>query len=327
MSPPEPSTWLDVEALVRARLERDAEAIDPRPLFAKIQDATAPRGRTRGVGRGRAVRVFWRGAGVAAAAAAVMFGVNLLMHDRTALAKGETVVREAHAAHSQPIDRCYLVEVRRESSLADELSPATPQVRLTRLWTRGDRFWVESARPQERWAWGRDEGDRFWIAFGRHAAVRLDADEVPYGLSVYCDLHSMNVERWLAEVLDRFELTRETGPSGADASTITVHAKARVLSPNGPGVRTADFAIDAETRVVRRMVVRRVLNGKPFATVTYTLAETAALDPARYRLEGHLIEPSEIYTRDHEPQRRKDLLARWFGPLRGQRLRPPEPVK
>ena len=323
MNPSEPSSGLDVEALVRARLERDAEGIDPRPLFRRIRYAAAPRRR----GRDRVVRALWRGLGVATAAAALVLGFQLLLHDRTALAKGETVVREARSAHAQPIDRCYLVEVRRESPLAAELSLATPQVRLTLLWTRGDRFWVESARPEPRWAWGRDEADRFWIAFGPHTAVRLDADEVPYGLNLYCDLHSLNVERWLAEVLDRFELTRETGPPGAEASTIKVHARARLLHPQRPGVRTADFEIDAETRVVRRMVVRRVLNGEPFATVTSTLAETAAIDPARYRLEGHLAEPSEIFTRDHEPQRRKDLLARWFGPLAGRGFRPLEAVK
>ena len=58
-----------------------------------------------------------------------------------------------------------------------------------------------------------------------------------------------------------------------------------------PYVGSAELEIDAETRVVRRMVVRRVSNGEPFATVTYTLAETDALDPADYQLEGHLLEP------------------------------------
>jgi hypothetical protein len=66
--------------------------------------------------------------------------------------------------------------------------------------------------------------------------------------------------------------------------------------------------------VVRRMVVRRVWNGQPFATVTYTLAETDELDPNEYLLEGHLEDRSETYTRDHQPERRKELLARWLAP-------------
>ena len=325
MNPPDRFSELDVEALIRARLERDAETFDPRPVFRRIRGNSPPESERRG--RRRVIRVLWRGAGIAAVAAALLLGISLLFRDRTALAKAETVVREARAAHSQPIDRCYLVEVRRESSLAPDLSQTIPPIRLTRLWTRGDRFWVESARPEQRWAWGRDEADRFWIAFGPHTAVRLDADEVPYGLNVYCDLHSMNVERWLAEVLDRFELTRDASAADANSSTINVHARARVLNPQAPSVQSADFSIDAETRVVRRMVVRRVMKGEPFATVTCTLAETAALDPARYQLEGHLAEPAEVYTRDHEPQRRRELLSRWFGPLSGRAQRRADLVK
>ena len=215
------------------------------------------------------------------------------------------------------------MEVRRESSLVAEVSPANPQVRQTRLWTRGDRFWVESAHPAQRWAWGRDEANRFWIAFGPHAAVRMEADEVPFWLNVYCDLHSLNFEKWLGEVLNRFELTRETRTGDVDASTIVIRARAKGHSGASqyPSVASAELEIDAETRVVRRMVVRRVLNGEPFATVTYTLAETDALDPTDYQLEGHVSDPSEIYTRENKPERRKELLARWFGP----RSMPPFP--
>jgi hypothetical protein len=61
-----------------------------------------------------------------------------------------------------------------------------------------------------------------------------------------------------------------------------------------PSIRTIELEIDTETRVIRRMVVRRVFNGEPFATVTCTLAETDALDPAKYQLEGHLTDPSMV---------------------------------
>ena len=44
----------------------------------------------------------------------------------------------------------------------------------------------------------------------------MDADEVPFWLNVYCDLHSLNFEKWLGEVLNRFELTRETRSGDAD---------------------------------------------------------------------------------------------------------------
>jgi hypothetical protein len=256
----------------------------------------------------------------------VMACLPVVRQDRKALAKGEAVVREAREAHLQPIDRCYLVEVRRESSLAAEIAPNLPQVRQNRLWTRGDRFWVESVRPDQRWAWGRDEANWFWIAFGPHTAVRYEADEVPDWLNLYCDLHSLNLDRWLGDVLDRFDLTREEAPAdGEDTSTIRVKARAREVVAIGPAVQSAELEIDAETRVIRRLVVRRVWDGEPLATVSYSLSETDARDPADYQVEGHLTDPSQVFTRDHDPQRRKELLARWFGNRPGRRLRAPEP--
>ena len=221
------------------------------------------------------------------------------------------------------------MEVKRESSLVAELSPGNPQVRQTRLWTRGDRFWVESVRPEQRWAWGRDEANRFWIAFGPHTAVRMEADEVPFWLNVHCDLHSLQFEKWLGEVLNRFELTRETKPGDADSSTIVVRAKAKGLASLSkyPVVSSAELDIDAQTRIVRRMVVRRVANGEPFATVTYTLAETDALDPADYQLEGHLTEPFEIFTRDHNPEPPQGASGPLVWTRAGRRLAAPEMAK
>jgi hypothetical protein len=316
MSRPDSPADRNVERLVRAHLERTAETIDPRPLFGKIQQGLAPVSRRSVpiVGHRPGIRAVWKWAAAAAAVAAVITGFALLLQEQTALAKGETVVRQARRAHLLPIDRCYLVEVRRESSLVAELSPGNPQVRQTRLWTRGDRFWVESVRPEQRWAWGRDEANRFWIAFGPHTAVQMDADEIPFWLNVYCDLHSLNFEKWFGEVLNRFELSREAKTGDADSSTIVVRAraKARASMPQHSYVGSAELEIDAETKVIRRMVVRRLLNGDPFATVTYSLAETDSLDPADYQVEGHVSDPSEIYTRENGPERRKELLARWF---------------
>jgi hypothetical protein len=333
MNDPESRATIDIEAIVRAQLEREAEQIDPRPLFQKIGEslASSPRYVVPPVVARRSGRVFWKWAGAAAAVAATLVAIaGLMLQNRTALARGDLVVREARRAHTMPVDRCYLVEVRRESSVAAELSPASPQVRLTRLWTRGDRFWVESVRPRERWAWGRDDQNRFWIAFGPHTAVSLEAGEVPYGISLYCDLHALNVEKLLGDVLNRFDVSRETGADDADPSTIRIHATARAVADEKqqhPTIRTVDLEVDAETRVVRRMVVCRVLNGLPFATVTYTLSETDSLDPDDYLLEGHLTDPFEIYTRDHVPQRRKELLARWFGPLSERWIRALDPAK
>lgn len=316
MKKPDPEGERDLESLVRGHLERESETVDPRPLFERIQSSlTLPESRMRGGRRWpRLAWAGWRVGGIAAAAALILLALSVVMSERPAFAKAEVLVKEARQTHRQPVDRCYLVEVKRESPLVSEMTPTTPQVRLTRLWTRGDRFWVESVHPEQRWAWGRDEEGRFWIAFGPRTAVRMEADEVPLWLNLYCDLHSLRVDRLLEDLLQWFDVTREADSAEADASTIRVRATARWLPKGRPAIRTAELEIDAETRVVRRMVLRRVLNGEPFATVTYTLAETDAHDPALYQLEGHLKEGARIFSGNHEPQRRQELLARWFGP-------------
>ena len=315
MTEPESPSDLEVERLIRASLDRDAERVDPRPLFERIMleaHGGEPSRVVSASGRRRS-RVLLRWAGLAAVAAGLFACVTLFWQDRKAFAKGETVVRDARQAHSMPIDRCYLVEVRRESSMVAELAPGLARFPSTRLWTRGDRFWVESANPDDRWAWGRDESNRIWVAFGPHTAMRMDADEVPERLNLYCNLHSLNVEQLLGDVLGKFDLSREASPSGADSSTIRVLARAREMIRLGPSVQAVELEVDAETRALRRMVVRRAWNGQTLATVTYSLAETDALDPAKYQVEGHLTDPSEIFTRDHLPQRRRELVTRWLG--------------
>ena len=63
-------------------------------------------------------------------------------------------------------------------------------------------------------------------------------------------------------------------------------------------------------------------DGRRLYVAGYTGGVTAG-----YRLEGHLSDPSEVYTRDHEPRRRKELLAAWFGPRSGRWFRTPERTK
>jgi hypothetical protein len=58
-------------------------------------------------------------------------------------------------------------------------------------------------------------------------AIAMEADEVPYWLSVCCDLHSINIEKWIGEMLNRFYVTRERTSAGENDSTIAVHAQAR----------------------------------------------------------------------------------------------------
>ena len=91
-----------------------------------------------------------------------------------------------------------------------------------------------------------------------------------------------------------------------------------------PSIKSVVLEIDAESRVVRRMVIERMYKGQPFATVTCTLVETETLDDDKFLLEGHLLAPYTIYTRDFEPARRRELISRWFGPQVGSWFKLPD---
>jgi hypothetical protein len=288
-----------LESLVRAHLDRRAESVDPRPLFARVQASL-----------GRRPRAARRWAWPMAAAAAVMAAFLLWQGRAPAQASAARLVEEARKAHHLPLDRCYLVELRPESGLLDEAAPAQPP-RTTHLWTRGDRFWVEAVGPRLTVSWGRDDKGRVWMAFGPRRAVRVEPDEVPRWLAVHCDTLTLRPETLLNEVLAHFELTREA--SAGDAATQVVRATRKFPHPFA-SLRSAVLEIDAETKVIRRLTLERMRQGRLVATVTYTLAETRVLDDGKYELEGHLVEPYEVYTREYRPERRQVYLGRWFGP-------------
>lgn len=290
-----------LEALVRDALDRDAEAIDPRERFARIQRSLG----TRPARRRFAVPLV--------ALAASLVGLVTLWHlQPPARASAEQLVRAARQAHHLPLDRCYLVELRKESELLEEGAPAVAP-RVTRLWTRGDRFWIESVNSRLRWAWGRDDQGRVWMAFTPRRAVRMEPDETPRWLGLYCDLLTLQPEKLLSEVLQHFDLTREPGES---PGTQVVRATRKMPLVQST-LRAAVLEIDSETKALRRLTVERQRLGQHVATVTYTLTETAVQEDGKYALEGHLVEPYTIFTREHQPERRLEVLKRWFGPQVG----------
>jgi hypothetical protein len=259
----------------------------------------------------RAWRVGGYIGGVAVAAGLAFLFFGGLFYAKPEVASAENLVRDAQQTHHQPVDRCYLVEFRRESDALDESRRITALSPTTRLWTRGDRFWIESTNPQSRWAWGRDERGGVWLAFGaaQQRGVRLDPDEVPRSLEQASDLFSMQLETLLSNIRRDFTLTREALP---DSSGVLISA---ALKPgrHSPTLRSATLELDPETKVVRKVVLNRVLNGLPFATVTYTLVETGAQDDSKYQLEGHLPPGATIFSRTTLPRIRDEVLRKFFG--------------
>jgi hypothetical protein len=298
----------EVESLVRAHLQQRASQVDPRPLFERIRASAGPEtGRpvppSRPVAaRRRFARLLWSLSAAAAVLVALVVGV-FLSEDR---ASAQTLLLQARRVHAMPVERSYLVDIDRAAD--DELTLFGERAR-TCVMTRGDRFWVEWTREEQRWTWGRDEAGTFWMSLGPHRGMRIAADEAGPSLVRIGDIYSLQVDTLLGNLLREFDLHRE--PS-SDPAVRTVRAEPR------PGaepawLRRAVLEIDGETKVLRRLVLSKVWPKKA-VTVTFTLIDTTAGDETKYQIEGHLTAPYRIFDAASKPDMRREVLVRWFGP-------------
>jgi hypothetical protein len=322
-----------LDALVNARLEERASEIDPQPLIQRLQERLADLGPTddsaesrlafpaardrseagRHTARFSVTRRRWTVA-VAAAMTTVALGVVGIVYLRPSSAGAATLVLASKHVHELPLDRCYLVEVQ---PMNDDQTSTTPVPRrVDRLWTRGDRFFIESSNDRYRWVWGQDATGAVWLASGRRRGLRLEASEVPPWLRSLCDTHSMEFETLLGQLLQNFHLTWEASDSKTLPQTHVVRAIRKPGHRENRVVR-ARLEIDVETKVIRRLVVWRWFRGGTYprrlVTTTYTLVGSEARSDLCYQPEGHLDQPFVLYTREHEPERRFEILSRLFG--------------
>ncbi|MBM4090125.1 MAG: hypothetical protein FJ276_12000 [Planctomycetes bacterium] len=261
-------------------------------------------------------RRWWPTVGWAAAAVALCATFLGIGYVGLQEASAESLVKETRRVHQLPLDRCYLVEVERSregsgDGYGDSWISARSG-RVDRLWTRGDRFFLESSNNAYRWAWGRNEKGTVWLAYGRRQGLLLEVDEQPAWLTAWCDVLSMQLDSLLDDVLVNCQLTWESGD--AEAGTKVVRAVRR-FHRRRAGLREARLEIDQETKVLRRLtLVRWVARTRQMVTVTYTLAATEAQPDERYELSGHLEPPFTILSNTTQPERRDEILTRLFKP-------------
>jgi hypothetical protein len=322
MSDPEPVSDAEIESLVRRHLEREAAQIDPRAGLERLaanadlqlcRHGARPTVRPGSlIGRLRAMATAPWVLGLSAAAVVCVLLALGFLQARMAVAGADVLVREAKQAHLLPLDRCYLVEIQQSSEFIDQW-PSVPFLSPQHsLWTRGARFWVESKRSGNHYAWGRDERNRFWIVFDSDDVLWLDSDEVPSWVHVHSEIYCLHLTTLLERLLRDHVLERETPLDRAPQATLLIRA---TLKPGHEKAAFHDVAleIDAETRVVRRMTLERYWKGKFFATVTYTLVETRTINDQDYVPLEHRKSHSDSYIQDSDPKRRRALLVRAFG--------------
>lgn len=297
-----------LDTLVRAHLDREAETVDARAMLARVRPVSP---------RPAPVRRRWVawagfGAGVAAAACVAVVLLSGPPTERTALASASELIREAKTLEeSAPTDRRYAVAAEWEATPFQKRFPFRPIAREAEVWTRGGQFVVRSKFVDGgEWAWGQEADGRVWIALTRKRVLVFEADELAEPLTRFCDLMSLRLASTLGELLEKHELARRD--TGRPGEPIHIVARAR-SAPAGGGVRLdrVELFLDPETKVVRRAVLTKQLNGETVGRVEFTLLETAVRPDDFYTATGHTDADAVILDRRPGPAPKFDLRLRF----------------
>ncbi len=298
-----------IDDLVCQYLEHQAEREQCEPLLERVlgtmetTDADKPQSRpVRAPTSTHHQRSWTRSVWLAAAAATVLLAFVVGRLGPPAHAEASVLVRAALATHAGPVERCYTVTVERDAEIQEE----QPHFRNVRIWTQGDRFWVDIG-GQRAWKWGRSSSDAIWITLRRHHALEIEAEEIGPPLRQIADLYSLHLETLLKNVLNHFEL--DHSDSNNFTHVITARPRGRVSGY----IREAVIQVDKETKAVKRLELQRSFPRRGDSRITFTLVDARTPDDSKYEPTGHLDEPFRILTRDLAPDKRRDVLTSWFG--------------
>jgi hypothetical protein len=301
--------------VLRVHLEQQERSLDVEPLATRILGEQAAQTRLEPVRPSKRTWAKWGlGLGTLGIAAALLQAVFLTPSVEV---RAEQAVRQAADALRLPVERCYLVEVRPDGDgMAEEVLPT----RTMRVWAAEDKFRVEMARGNLRWSWGRDADGVVWFTSNPHRGLRIAPDEQGPGLLWMAELYGLRPKTLLSQILAHCRLREDPRPGSHYPRVI--HAEPRATARQG-WLRSATLELDAETKGVRRLTLKRANKADGgTTTVTFTLIDTRPVEHARYGLEGNLVEPFQIYDRDFQPERRREILARWVGPRVDAWLKP-----
>jgi hypothetical protein len=301
--------------VLRAHLERQEQTLDVEPLAARLlgRQASDPR-----LEPARPLKRPWAkwslGLGTVGIAAALLLVVFLMP---SAEVRAEQAIRQAEEALRLPVERCYLVEVRPDGDgVGEDVLPT----RTMRVWAAEDKFRVEMTRGTFRWSWGRDGDGVVWLTSNHQRGLRIAPDEQGPGLLWMAELYGLRPETLLSQILAHCRLREDARP-GSNYPRV-IHAEPRATARQ-VWLRSATLELDAETKAVRKLTLKRANKADgDTTTVTFTLIDTRPVEHARYGLEGNLVEPFHIYDRDVQPERRREILARWVGPHLDAWLKP-----
>ena len=258
---------------------------------------------------------FRRWGWLAVSASLVFFVLVVAMQgNRPILASASKIVQAAMYTHAAPIERIYVVEVKRGPTL-ENLADLTKDVRVA---TQGDQFWVQM-RGARTWAWGRTEQGDIWMTLGSSRAVVIHPDEMGKTLRHLGDLYSLNLQSLLENALRHCQLEMSNGSAG---SIVIVAIPRRQWSTRA--LQRATIEVDRDTKAIRKLTIEREFE-RSNTISTFTLVDSRAADESLYRPEGHLSEPFRIMSAETLVERRREVIMNWFGLSPENWLTPPNP--
>ncbi|MFN9717166.1 MAG: hypothetical protein ACK58L_00635 [Planctomycetota bacterium] len=303
-----------IDDLVRRRLDSDAESISVERLRERVLAslgadeslfAAEPIGITASALPSVPLYRRWLSKSVALIVAMVLLIAAFFAghFDNEAYADAASVVRAAIETHADPIERVYLVSIRKDGPQLPEFNV----IRDVRVHVMGDEFWVEMSRGNRGLVWGRNKQGVVWLVAPSGDAMTIEPQEIGPVLETICTIYSLNTESLLKDVLANCRLER----SDASESIHRIVAAPRRASLGS--IRSATLDIDRETKAIRRLMINRARSNRWASTVEFTLVGSNVADAGKYSAGGHVSSVAEVISRGSRLDRRRELLANWLG--------------
>ncbi|HEY2837968.1 MAG TPA: hypothetical protein VGJ26_02380 [Pirellulales bacterium] len=311
----DPSRFSDdrVDALVRSYLGDDAGRVD---LEANLQAVQARLEKMRsGESVNRRRPAFRKGVRWAMSLAAVLLvagGTAYFVLDPTPTSAYSIMVAASDAL-TPGSDRCYRIDI---AARGDRFKkhPILRNIAGALVWTRGDRFYLDSAgdhrKPEDgrQFIMGQDENHKIWVVGSGNRGLRYNRGEVPPILGALRSTLNLDLEKLSKQFLQHFDLEIEAPGPQDDPKTVVL--RATIKPDHDPmAINGARLTIERNSNVIRKLELSRTLDGATLGTVTFTLVGAEPQADSSYRLESHLPPGAEILSHDQAAERGKALRS------------------
>ena len=296
MSPNQPISDDHIDALVRGYLEGEARSVDLQRNLAAIAERIAS-GQTTSPEvsasehNHRRIILRWVARGAVAACLVVGLSVASFVAFRSEPASAFAIVSQAETALARPADRCYRVETHVPKAWIHNF-PFLDSGTETLIWTRGDRFRVTSHHGVRQFTWGQDERQRVWVVCDPQRGIQFNRDEIPPMFARTRAYLGLDVRRLAGRFLRDFELHIEPGARSDNKDIVVVSASAKKDRQALP-FNSARLEIERKSKIIRRMELRRIVDGKVRGNFAFTLVQSGVHPNTAYQLE-HNLEPGGL---------------------------------